>query len=96
MVSNKSNNNNNNGVYITGSSVDSHPFNITIDAGENVGSYNLSIICDKLPEEDESLNLTLSLADDNSQVIIAHSTAVLYITDSTGTYVYKETKSLIA
>ena len=63
---------------------DSYLFNITIDAGENFGSYNLSINCDKLVEEDESLNLTMSLANNVTQIIIAHSTAVLQIIDSTG------------
>ena len=73
--------------HLIGSSVDPYPFNITIDAEENFGSYNLSITCDKLVEEDESLNLTISLVNNISQIIITHSTAVLHIIDSTGMYI---------
>jgi len=69
-----------------GSSIDfnSNQFNITIDSGETLSNYNISITCDKLVEEDEIFNLTISLAVDNSQIIINHSTASVQIIDSTG------------
>ena len=70
---------------LLGSSVDfiSDPFNITIDAGEVFGDHNLSITCDKAVEDDESFNLTVSLANNNPQIII-NSTAIVHIIDSTG------------
>ena len=75
--------------FITGSFVDfdSEPFNITIGSGEIIGTYNLSIICDKLVEDDESFNITFLLANDNDDITIGQSTANVYITDSTGMYV---------
>ena len=55
-----------------------------MDAGDAFGQYNLSITCDKLVEDDESFNLTVSLANDNDQIIISQSTSVIHIIDSTG------------
>ena len=71
---------------LLGSSIDfiSDQFNITIRAGETTGNHHLLIICDKVVEDDESFNLTLSLAIDNSRIIISQSTAIAQITDSTG------------
>ena len=71
---------------LLGSSVDfiSDQFNTTIGAGETTGNYSLPITCDKVVEDDESFNLTLSLAIANSHIIISQSTAIVQITDSTG------------
>ena len=72
---------------MTGSSVDfdSNPFNITIDAGEITGFYNISINYDGVVEGNESFNLLLSLTGDNNEIIIGH-TAIVQISDSTGKY----------
>ena len=42
------------------------------------------ISCDKVVEEDETFNLTFSLANSNDQIIIGLSTALVQIGDSTG------------
>ena len=71
---------------LLGSSInfDSDPFNITIDSGLTIGSYNSSITCDKIVEQNESFNLTMSLAFNNDQIVIDQSMAIVQITDSTG------------
>ena len=73
-------------MILPGSSIDfdSDPFNITIDSGLTIGSYNLSITCDKVVEHNESFNLTMSLTFNNDQIVIGQSTSIVQITDSTG------------
>ena len=77
-------------LYVTGLFVDfdSEQFTLTIAAGEIIGSYNLSISCDKVVEDDESFTITFLLANDNDHITIGQSTATVYITDSTGTQEY--------
>ena len=60
---------------------DSNAFNITFEAGENFGSYNLSITCDKLIEGEEIFYVTLT--SDDPQITINDDTALVAIIDST-------------
>ena len=62
---------------------DSDPFNITINSGLTIGSYNLSVICDRLVEQNEYFNLTFSTSVNNNHIIVGQSTAIVQITDST-------------
>ena len=73
-------------MHIIGSSIDfnSDRFNITIESGQTSGSFNLPITCDAVVEDDEHFNVTFLLAEDNDQITIGQSTAVVRITDSTG------------
>ena len=57
---------------------------MTINAGEIISYHNLSITCDKLVEDIETFNLTLSLTNDNDRITIGQSTAIVQITDNTG------------
>ena len=70
---------------LTGSSVDfySNQFSIIIDAGEIIGRFNLSIICDGLAEDHETFDLALALANETNGIIYDQSTAVVEISDST-------------
>ena len=63
---------------------DSEQFNMTIYSGEVFEDYNLSIACDKVVEDEESFNLTFSLANENDQIVIGQFISIIHIIDSTG------------
>ena len=62
-------------VFATGTGEDfiSNPFNITIDAGATEGRANISVTCDNEIEGLETFNMTLSLTNDSSEVILGRN-----------------------
>ena len=70
----------------TGSGVDfdSNPFNITINAGTDVGRRNISVVLDNVVETVETFDMTLMLVTSSSQIMLGRDTSVGRIIDSTG------------
>lgn len=76
-------------VFTTGIGKDftSNPFNITIDAGATEGRGNVSVTCDDEIEGLETFNMTLSLTNGSSEVVLGRNiSSEGHIIDSSGKF----------
>ena len=68
----------------SGVDFDSNPINTTFAAGEVNKSVNIPVMCDKIVENIERFDISLSLISNNPQVRIGRNRSVGIIIDSTG------------
>ena len=71
---------------LTGSGVDfdSNSFYVTFAAGEANKTVNIPVMCDKIVENTEGFNISLSVISNNPQVTAGRNTSFGTILDSTG------------
>ena len=77
----------------SGKDYNSNPFNITIDAGATEGRANISVTCDDEIEGLETFNMTLSLANGSSKVILGRNiSSEGHIIDNSGKFEFNCTE----
>ena len=70
--------------------VDTNPIFLTFAPREVNKTINVPVKCDKLLEEDEMFDISLTLTSDKHQVITGRNSAIGIIRDSTGNGGYSE------